>query len=89
MSNFSSDDRRNWHHNVFSGLSVGTEETKLVSEYINANDFSANTVEAIRNDLRKFARWFIGANKEPLQFDRVAVRDIIDFRDHLRREKQQ
>lgn len=89
MSNSSADDRRNCHRNVFQGLSVGADEPNLVSEYIEANDFSDNTVEAIRNDLRKFARWFTEANNEPLKFERVAVRDVVDFRNHLQQEKKQ
>src|SRR5262249_50705937 len=40
-------------------------------------------------DVRKFARWFASANKEPFKIGRVTTRDVTDFRDFLRREKKQ
>lgn len=89
MSNSRKNSRQNCHRNVFHGLSVGTDEPRLVDEYNDAHDFTENTCEAIRNDLRKFARWFTSANGEPLRFDRVTVRDVVDFRRHLHVEKQQ
>src|SRR6516165_4063896 len=39
--------------------------------------------------MRKFAAWFTTANKEPFQANRVTIRDVIDFKGHLRREKGQ
>ena len=36
--------------------------------------------------MRKFARWFSSANREPFTVGRVTVRDITDFKDYLRRE---
>jgi integrase/recombinase XerC len=41
------------------------------------------------NDLRKFAGWFSGANHEPFRVARVTTRDITDFRDCLRRDRNQ
>ena len=81
--------RENSHHNVFEGLLVGTDEPSLVGEYLNNHDFADNTREAIRNDLRKFARWFAEANREWFVVKRITVRDIVDFRNHLRRDQRQ
>lgn len=89
MSDSRRNSRQNCHRNVFDGLSVGADEAGLVEEYLGAHDLSDNTHEAIRNDLRKFARWFATANAEPLRFERVTVRDVVDFRRHLHQEKQQ
>jgi site-specific recombinase XerD len=69
-------------------LAVGTDEPSLVGEYLDSHDFADNTREAIRNDLRKFASWFIGANRENFVVKRITVRDIVDFRNHLHREKR-
>jgi integrase/recombinase XerC len=80
---------KNWGDNVFEGISVGSEEASLFASYLAAHDFSANTRRAIVQDVRKFARWFAWANKEPFRVSRVTVRDLTDFRDHLRREKGQ
>ena len=81
--------RQNSHDNVFRGLHVGAEEASLVAGYVAAHDFSPHTCRAIKNDLRKFARWFAQANKEPFLIKRVTTRDVIDFRNFLHREKRQ
>lgn len=74
---------------VFGGIPVGEHEADLFSAFLNAHDLAANTRKAFRTDLRKFAQWFTEANREPFRLERVTVRDIVDFRDHLRREKGQ
>lgn len=89
MSNSSSEGRQNRHDNVFTGLPVGKDEASLVTAYLDGHDFSPHTRRAIRNDLRKFARWFGQANKEPFTIKRVTVRDVTDFRNHLHRDKRQ
>jgi site-specific recombinase XerD len=89
MSNSRPEGRQNSHDNVFTGLLVGKDEPSLVSAYIAGHDFSEHTCRAIRNDLRKFARWFAQANSEPFTVKRVTVRDVTDFRSHLHREKRQ
>jgi integrase/recombinase XerC len=61
----------------------------LVGEYLDGHDFADNTREAIRNDLRKFARWFTEANRERFAVKRITVRDIVDFRNHLHRDQKQ
>lgn len=81
--------RENCHHNVFEGLVVGPDEPSLVGEYLDGHDFADNTTEAIKNDLRKFARWFVEANRERFAVKRITVRDLVDFRNHLHRDQRQ
>ncbi len=89
MSNSRPDGRQNSNDNVFDGLHVGAEEASLVAGYLAAHDFSPHTCRAIKNDLRKFARWFSEANKEPFLLKRVTTRDVVDFRNHLHRDQRQ
>ena len=60
-----------------------------VDEYLNANDFSQHTAKAVKCDLAKFIRWFESANEERFDFQRVTVRDVADFREHLARGRRQ
>ena len=80
---------KNSGDNVFRDIPVGENEAGLVMEFLNQNDFAPNTQKAFRTDLRKFACWFSTANSEAFRIDRVTVRDLIDFRNYLRREKGQ
>lgn len=80
---------KNSSDNVFSGMPVGTEEALLFNRFLDAHDFSADTRRAFTQDVRKFAKWFTTDNTEPFTIGRVTTRDITDFRDHLRRERQQ
>ena len=80
---------KNSGDNVFRRCSVGSEEASLVRAYLDGHDFAANSRRAICNDLRKFASWFSGANKEPFVVGRVTTRDLTDFRNHLRRDCNQ
>ena len=89
MSNLRPQDSQNSADNVLRGIPVGEKEAGFVSRFLNGNDFSPNTRRAFRTDLRKFARWFATTNGEPLRVERVTVRDVIDFRNHLRREQGQ
>ena len=84
-----SETSKNRADNVFVGLSVGPEENRLVSTYLATHDLAPNTRRAIRNDLRKFAGWFSKANREPFGVKRITVRDVTDFKDHLRRDQGQ
>lgn len=61
----------------------------LVTQYLEAHDFSHHTDRAIRADLAKFAAWFSNANGERFDPTRVTVRDVADFRDHLSRVRRQ
>lgn len=89
MSNSRSEGRCNSGDNVFAPISVGKDETRLFNDYLESSDFSANSRRAVINDLRKFGRWFVEANREPLTFSRVTARDVSDFRNSLRRDQQQ
>lgn len=75
--------------NVFDPQPPGDGEAALIGRFLTGNDFSANTRRAFAQDLTKFADWFVQANKEPFRIGRVTTRDVSDFRDHLRRDKQQ
>lgn len=89
MSNFRPDRRQNSGDNVFRNVPVGSDEASLFTQFLAEHDFSPNTLRAFMQDVRKFARWFAHSNNEPFTVKRVTVRDITDFRDHLRREEQQ
>ena len=80
---------KNSGDNVFDGLPVAKDEASLFDQYLGDHDFAAETWRAVVQDMRKFAAWFTTANKEPFQAGRVTVRDVTDFKDHLRREKGQ
>ncbi|MFO0806137.1 MAG: tyrosine-type recombinase/integrase [Gemmataceae bacterium] len=80
---------KNSADSVFDGITVGPDEGGLVAGFLTAHDYAADTRRAFRNDIRKFARWFAEANREPFVVGRVTTRDITDFRDHLRRDRQQ
>lgn len=81
--------RQNWGDNVFRGLPVAGEEAAHFAQFIEAHDLSPNSRRAFVQDMRKFARWFTTANREPFSVGRVTVRDITDFREHLRRDQGQ
>ena len=89
LSNCRPEERQNCGDNVFGEVPVGAEETALFCRFLDAHDFSSNSRRAFTQDLRKFARWFSSANKEPFRIARVTVRDITDFRDDLRRNQGQ
>jgi integrase/recombinase XerC len=89
VSNFRREARQNWGDNVFRDIPVGADEATLFAQFLDAHDLSPNTRRAFAQDMRKFAGWFTTANREPFTMKRVTVRDITDFRDHLRREQGQ
>lgn len=74
---------------VFRNIPAGQEETALVNSFLNAHDFAAETRRAMLNDIRKFAGWFNIANNEPFRTERVTTRDLTDFRDDLRKKRNQ
>ena len=89
MSNLRSQDGNNYEHNVFQSISTKPKQEELFSEFLGEQDISSNTVEALTLDIRKFAKWFSFANSEPWDVERVTIRDVSDFREYLRTEKQQ
>ena len=89
VSDFRPQSRQNWGDNVFAGLLVGTEEASLVASYFAAHDFAPHTLKAIRNDLRKFVRWFTQQTAKYFTVKRVTLRDVTDFRNYLHRDRRQ
>ena len=80
---------KNSGDSAFGGVPVGPEEASLATRFLAAHDLSMHTRRAIKADLCKFAAWFSVANKEAFVVRRVTVRDVADFRDYLRRDRQQ
>lgn len=89
MSDSCPEDRRNSGDSGFLAIPVGHEEGVLFAAFLDGHDFCPNTRWAFTQDIRKLARWFVEANREPFTVGRVTTRDITDFRDHLRREQRQ
>jgi site-specific recombinase XerD len=75
--------------NVFGTIPVGKDEASLLDQFLGCHDFAVGTRRLVIHDVRQFARWFASSNKEPFVVGRVTVRDVVDFRDHLRSEKKQ
>jgi integrase/recombinase XerC len=80
---------KNSPDNLFHGVPVGPDEASRLARFLDDHDLAAASRKAVVSDLRKFAAWFTAANKEPFVLGRVTVRDVTDFREHLRREKGQ
>ena len=80
---------KNSPDNLFKDVPVGKDEEAHVARFLDDNDLAAASRKAVAGDLRKFADWFVTANKEPFAAARVTVRDVSDFREHLRRDKGQ
>jgi site-specific recombinase XerD len=60
-----------------------------VDAFLDAHDFSPHTSKAIKCDLAKFIRWFTAANGERFDLQRVTVRDVADFKEHLHSIRRQ
>jgi site-specific recombinase XerD len=80
---------KNCGDNVFAGLRVGPDEAALFVGFIDAHDFSKNSIRAFTQDVKKFARWFSSANAEPFVVGRVTTLDVADFKSDLRCKKGQ
>ncbi len=75
--------------NVFGGIPVGRAEPVLLDEYLAGHDFAPGTRRLIARDVRQLAEWFSSSNTEPFVVGRVTMRDVVDFRNHLRHQKGQ
>jgi integrase/recombinase XerC len=64
-------------------------ESSLFARFLEVNDFAAKTREAFGHDFRKWVKWFEGINAEQYDSRRVTLRDVTDFRTHLRDERGQ
>ena len=84
-----SERRQNSSDSVFRNISVGSDESVLFTQFLDAHDFAEDTRRAFTQDVRKFARWFSESNREPFKVGRVTVRDVTDFRQHLRNDQGQ
>lgn len=80
---------KNWEVKLFDSIPVGQAEPGLVARFLDAHDFAPGTRWGIVIDLRKLAKWFTESNKEPFVVGRVTARDVADFRDYLRRDRNQ
>ena len=87
MSNSRPQGRQNSGDNVLAGIPVGKKESSLFTAFLDAHDFARNSRRAFTQDVRKFAKWFSTANKEPFTVARVTTRDITDFKENMRRER--
>jgi len=74
--------------NVFHP-SLKTVLIPLVERFMDGTDYAAASRLAIRSDLGKFGVWFVKANSEAFDLSRITTRDCADFRDSLRRERNQ
>lgn len=79
---------KNSGQNDFEDIKVGDEVPALVTEFLNSNDFAEGSRKGFTLDLRKFAVWFVQSNGERFMLDRVTTRDVTDFKNYLRRDKQ-
>lgn len=52
-------------------------------QFVEAFDFSKHTKRAFLSDLKKFSTWFEGRNREAFKLDRITMRDVADYRNHL------
>ena len=75
--------------NVFGDIRVGQAECVLLNTFLDAHDFADGSRRGFILDVRKFARWFTDANGERFEVGRVTTRDVVDFKNHLRRDKGQ
>lgn len=80
---------QNTGDNVFRHVPVADGEGDLLATFLNAHDFAQATRRAMAADVRKFAQWFVLANREPFRAGRVTVRDVTDFRSFLREQQRQ
>jgi hypothetical protein len=63
-SHFSPEGSQNLDDHVFQNIPVGPDVASLFNEFFSSNDLAENSRRAIMNDLRKFARWFVGSRED-------------------------
>lgn len=80
---------KNSADNVFRTIPVGPEAARLLKQFLDSNDFADNTRSAFSQDIQKFACWFADSNRESFSVERVTVRDVTYFRNHLHRGRGQ
>ena len=82
-------DLKNTIDNVFGDIPTAKNELVSFRQFLEAHDFSCHTIKAKIFDLRKFAVFFVSANKEPFDTTRITTMDLTSFKRHLREEKHQ
>ena len=87
MSYKTPEDRLFWSVKSFRGVRSGEREQTLFLQFLESHDFRPNTLRAISADLRRFMLWFNQRNGEEFLLERVTVRDVTDFKNHMRNEK--
>lgn len=75
-------------HNAWSNA-ISNSESSLFQNFLGVNDFSDHTIKAITHDFQKWVGWFERINEESYESTRVTIRDMTDFRKHLREERGQ
>lgn len=80
---------KNSGDNVFDGIRVAAQTASHFTRFLTEHDLAENSCKAFVQDVRKFARWFVMANKEQFKIERVTTRDITDFRQYLRKDRNQ
>lgn len=78
---------QNTGDNVFE-QSLNEKIENTLERFFETKDYAESSRRAIRTDLFRFGRWYTRANNEPLDWSRVATRDIADFRDDMVRVNQ-
>ncbi|CAE7760073.1 xerC [Symbiodinium sp. CCMP2592] len=64
-------------------------ESSLFARFLNENDFAAKTQEAFASDFKKWVGYFEGVYSDEYDSRVVTLRDVTDFRTHLREERGQ
>ena len=68
---------------------MADSENSLFARFLSVNDFADRTREAFAHDFKKWVGWFESVNAEEYDSRRVTLRDVTDFRTHLRDERGQ
>ncbi len=68
---------------------MNKSESSLFTRFLEVNDFASKTREAFSHDFKKWVLWFESVNDEEYDSRRVTLRDVTDFRAHLRDERSQ
>ena len=64
-------------------------ENSLFARFLNENDFAVKTQEAFASDFKKWVGYFEGVYGDEYDSRVVTLRDVTDFRTHLREERGQ
>jgi len=68
---------------------MSSSESSLFEKFLSVNDFPDLTIKAVTHDYQKWVGWFERINEEVYESHRVTIRDVTDFRKHLREDRGQ